>query len=51
MKFTLEDAECTIRIFKGEQAEDLSGMHYSWSNEEEVMIGLFPVAYCTTRAS
>lgn len=42
VKFTLEDAECTIRIFKGEQAEDLSGMHYSWSNEEEVMIGLFP---------
>lgn len=42
VKFTLEGADCIIRVFKGTQAEDLSGMHYSWSKDEEAMIGTFP---------
>ncbi len=42
VKFIWEGAECTIRAFKGTQAEDLSGMYYPWEQDKEVMIGTHP---------
>ena len=39
VRFTWEDAECIVRVFKGTQAEDLSGMYYPWEQDREVMIG------------
>ncbi|MDI9519888.1 MAG: hypothetical protein QM308_01840 [Bacillota bacterium] len=42
VKFVWEGAECTVRVFKGAQLADLSGMYYPWEQEEEVMIGAHP---------
>jgi hypothetical protein len=42
VKFIWEGAECTIRVFKGTQVEDLSGMYYPWEQDQEVMIGVHP---------
>lgn len=42
VKCIWEGAECTIRVFKGTQVEDLSGMYYPWEQEKEVMIGDHP---------
>ena len=35
-------AECTIRVFKGTQVEDLSGMYYPWEQDQEVLVGAHP---------
>ena len=43
INFVWEGSLCTIRVFKGTQLEDLSGLHYvSWDQDEEVMIGDHP---------
>jgi hypothetical protein len=42
VKFTWKGTECTIRVFKGAQVEDLSGMHYSWTTDKKVIIGVCP---------
>ncbi len=40
--FTWEEAKCSIRVFKGTQIEDLSGMFYPWAYDEEITIGVYP---------
>ena len=42
VKFIWEGAECTIRVFKGTQVEDLSGMYYPWEQDQEVLVGAHP---------
>jgi len=42
VQFTWEGADCAIRVFKGTQLEDLSGMYYPWEQDKEVMIGDHP---------
>lgn len=41
VKFNWEGTESTIRVFKGAQMEDLSGMHDSWARDIRVMAGVY----------
>jgi len=42
VQFAWEGAKCAIRVFKGTQVEDLSGMYYPWEQDQEVLVGAHP---------
>lgn len=42
VQFTWEGSECAIRVFKGTQMEDLSGMFFPWETDKKMMIGAYP---------